>query len=430
MSSSSSSNMDPVKSLNDDSVLSKWLFEKNYCFHCGKKNSELDGLLMQCGKCRQAYYCSMKCFNADLEAHQKICNTAAYSHKEPDRTTAEHMSVSSEQSKSRHAARAAAMGMAAGLSPNKSPSKKNKLKVATPSSTKKKVNGIARSNSRTGSSSGVGGSAKKDSSSSPPTDPDRANTSKKLSPTAGNGNDEQAVIGGRDTTIPIQEILCDRRHTNNGSNKNNNNHRGMDPATSSANDLNNASATSLGNPNDASWQMSATSSFSTLDKNGDSAAAMMMSSNINQGSSKSGWTMGDISDNHDNNNGSNNNNEEYEEEGRRQTGRNTIQQEDSSRASSGRNFRIGANAAEADSQVSSRNQVLRAVELEEKQQLPKAIENLSVCSVNEEKKEFEWQKPAWSKQLGSLRKTKNGGKLRTGEDVTRPISQGVDRIDD
>lgn len=411
--------MDTVQSLNDDSVLSKWLFDKNYCFHCGKKNSELDGLLMQCGKCRQAYYCSMKCFNADLEAHQKICNTAEYSHKEPDKTTAEHMSVSSEKSKSRHAARAAAMA-AAGLSPNKSPSKKSKLKVVTPSSKKKEATGIIRSNSSSGSGAGngvgvgAGGSAKKGSTSSCPTNPDK--TTSKSSLLGWNGSGKQAVIRDSDTTVPIQEILCDRRHTNNGSNKE------MDSATS-ANDLNNTSSTSLGNPNDASWQMSGTS-FSSFDKNGDSASAMIH--NMNHNSSKSDWTTGDNSDYHD----FNNNDNSEEEEGHRQMGRNTIQQEDSSRESSGRNFRVGVNAAEANRQVSSRNQALRAVELEKKQQLSKAMENLSVCSVNEEKKEFEWQKPAWSKQLGSLRKTKNGCKVRTGEDVTRPISQGVDRLDD
>jgi MYND finger len=45
---------------NTDKILSKWGFTDNHCHHCGILNSDLNGLLMQCGKCKKAYYCSMK----------------------------------------------------------------------------------------------------------------------------------------------------------------------------------------------------------------------------------------------------------------------------------------------------------------------------------------------------------------------------------
>ncbi len=87
---------------NTDRILSKWGFTGNQCFNCGVLNSDLNGLLMQCGKCKKAYYCGMKvrdkreapralisrtehslltqvllcqCFNAHLPVHQKFCGT-------------------------------------------------------------------------------------------------------------------------------------------------------------------------------------------------------------------------------------------------------------------------------------------------------------------------------------------------------------------
>ncbi|GKY99086.1 hypothetical protein MPSEU_000864200 [Mayamaea pseudoterrestris] len=56
--------------------LKKFGFTKNSCDKCGKKNSQLDGKLIQCGKCKKAYYCSLGCFNSDLPAHHKLgCDT-------------------------------------------------------------------------------------------------------------------------------------------------------------------------------------------------------------------------------------------------------------------------------------------------------------------------------------------------------------------
>jgi hypothetical protein len=63
--------------LDSDTHLAKFGFKQNFCDKCGKKNSEIDGKLIQCGKCRKRYYCSRKCFNNDLQAHIKTgCETS------------------------------------------------------------------------------------------------------------------------------------------------------------------------------------------------------------------------------------------------------------------------------------------------------------------------------------------------------------------
>ena len=54
-------------------TLSDWGFQRNACDRCGKPNSEVEGLLMQCSRCRNAYYCSVDCFTADTEEHSKWC---------------------------------------------------------------------------------------------------------------------------------------------------------------------------------------------------------------------------------------------------------------------------------------------------------------------------------------------------------------------
>jgi hypothetical protein len=41
-------------------ILSKWGFTDSQCHNCGISNSDINGLLMQCAKCKRAYYCSMK----------------------------------------------------------------------------------------------------------------------------------------------------------------------------------------------------------------------------------------------------------------------------------------------------------------------------------------------------------------------------------
>ena len=62
--------------LNDDQLLKAYGFDESICHRCGLKNSEISGLLLQCGKCKRAYYCGRDCFNKDLERHQQFCTTA------------------------------------------------------------------------------------------------------------------------------------------------------------------------------------------------------------------------------------------------------------------------------------------------------------------------------------------------------------------
>ncbi len=60
----------------DIDTLVHYGFAEDRCHRCGIHNSEISGLLMQCGKCKKAYYCSMKCFNDDLSWHQQFCQTS------------------------------------------------------------------------------------------------------------------------------------------------------------------------------------------------------------------------------------------------------------------------------------------------------------------------------------------------------------------
>jgi MYND finger len=63
---------------------------------CGIHNDQIDNMLLQCGKCKKAYYCSMACFNADLSNHQKFCNTGSLQRtKSIDSTTSTTSTASS-----------------------------------------------------------------------------------------------------------------------------------------------------------------------------------------------------------------------------------------------------------------------------------------------------------------------------------------------
>lgn len=59
--------------LDEASHLNDWGFKSSCCDLCGIMNSEIDGLLLQCGKCKNAYYCSYKCFKEALPSHQQFC---------------------------------------------------------------------------------------------------------------------------------------------------------------------------------------------------------------------------------------------------------------------------------------------------------------------------------------------------------------------
>ena len=59
-------------------------FSDSNCHNCGIHTSEIGGFLMQCAKCKKAYYCGMKCFNEHLPKHQAYCQTAGLD-KEPEK---------------------------------------------------------------------------------------------------------------------------------------------------------------------------------------------------------------------------------------------------------------------------------------------------------------------------------------------------------
>jgi hypothetical protein len=70
---------DETHPLDSLELMSKWGFNATNCRKCNKSNSECSSLLLQCGKCKKAYYCSMVCFNDDLVSHQEFCTTTALS---------------------------------------------------------------------------------------------------------------------------------------------------------------------------------------------------------------------------------------------------------------------------------------------------------------------------------------------------------------
>lgn len=57
-------------------MLGSYGFSSNHCAKCGAFNSEIGGMLMQCGRCKKVCYCSSKCFNDHLANHQKFCPLA------------------------------------------------------------------------------------------------------------------------------------------------------------------------------------------------------------------------------------------------------------------------------------------------------------------------------------------------------------------
>lgn len=40
-------------------TLEDWGFSSDKCHYCGISSKEIDNLLMQCGKCKKVYYCSI-----------------------------------------------------------------------------------------------------------------------------------------------------------------------------------------------------------------------------------------------------------------------------------------------------------------------------------------------------------------------------------
>jgi MYND finger len=74
---SSNHSTEAVHPYDSAKTLKLWGFTESCCRKCQVSNSKIGGKLMQCGKCRKAYYCSKACFNSDLKAHQMFCKTTA-----------------------------------------------------------------------------------------------------------------------------------------------------------------------------------------------------------------------------------------------------------------------------------------------------------------------------------------------------------------
>lgn len=60
----------PLDSLQE---LKDWLFYSASCHTCGILNSQVDGHLFQCSRCKKVCYCSKDCYNRDLSFHQGFC---------------------------------------------------------------------------------------------------------------------------------------------------------------------------------------------------------------------------------------------------------------------------------------------------------------------------------------------------------------------
>lgn len=64
-------------------LMQQWGFDDVRCHNCGVLNSQCNGLLMQCAKCKKAYYCSSECFNKHLSVHRLTCDVGNFPHRNP-----------------------------------------------------------------------------------------------------------------------------------------------------------------------------------------------------------------------------------------------------------------------------------------------------------------------------------------------------------
>ena len=72
--------------LDDKEYLKQWGFNSTMCQKCGISNSQINGYMMNCSRCKKAAYCSVKCFNAHINIHQLYCQTTTID-REPMRRT-------------------------------------------------------------------------------------------------------------------------------------------------------------------------------------------------------------------------------------------------------------------------------------------------------------------------------------------------------
>lgn len=50
-------------------------FPETYCAVCNTSNKDVGGLMMSCARCKAVHYCSVACFNADMQQHAQFCMT-------------------------------------------------------------------------------------------------------------------------------------------------------------------------------------------------------------------------------------------------------------------------------------------------------------------------------------------------------------------
>ena len=68
--------IDPVaerQRLDDATEMREWGFSSTQCGLCHQRNSDLDGHLIQCARCKVAHYCSLLCMNRDQPNHAQVC---------------------------------------------------------------------------------------------------------------------------------------------------------------------------------------------------------------------------------------------------------------------------------------------------------------------------------------------------------------------
>ena len=81
--------------LDDAQHLQRWGFSTNHCSCCGIHNSQIEGRLIQCARCKKAYYCSPKCYNEHLPVHSQKCR-AGVLHQSPKKADVSSPKITKE----------------------------------------------------------------------------------------------------------------------------------------------------------------------------------------------------------------------------------------------------------------------------------------------------------------------------------------------
>jgi ankyrin repeat protein len=61
---------------------------RRVCTVCGKTQGQIEGIILKCGKCLAAYYCSVECHTKDLAKHELVCEQMAAEETERAATAA------------------------------------------------------------------------------------------------------------------------------------------------------------------------------------------------------------------------------------------------------------------------------------------------------------------------------------------------------